>query len=416
MKLIVGVLMPVIVLLMMESCSRTVVTLHRELTVKPAAVSREAMPSRALGWERARDFEGQLGFDFGGHIRKHDAEGFLDYDTAQVYDASTPRIIAIGDSNTYGWGVAPEAAWVEVLDRQLPGTHVINLAWLGYSSYQGYETLLQYGDRLKPALILASFNFNDRRYVYDGRVDSEEKFARNYEASQRAGKYDWLSKIHTVTLMRSMMRRAGLIQRESEAKELDARTLQARVPPDMYRENLRKIAQYGRGRNVPVIFLLLKDNPYYTEHIRRGIEFREAGDYERALRTLSVGLTNQISGTLARKYQALIYEDIGAAHKANQAGRIERQLEPIDGLHVIHLDSEYNKIMIEVGKEFGIKVVDARAMLDANPEQFIDLCHPDDAGHARIAQLMLQAVKEVAPELAPSEEVNEQLAYRSIRR
>jgi lysophospholipase L1-like esterase len=417
MKLIVTLLLPVFVLLMIESCSRTVVTLHRELVVPPAVASQEAVPSRDIGWERAPNFEGRLVFDFGEHIRKHDAQGFLAYDTAQIQDTSKPRIVAIGDSNTYGWGVAPEAAWVEVLDRALPAANVINLAWLGYSSFNGYKTLLKYGDQLKPELILASFNFNDRRYVYDGRIDSDEKFARNFEASQKRDRYEWLDKVHTVTLMRSMMRRAGLIQPEPLPAEPDARSLQARVPPEQYRENLRRIAQYGLERNIPVIFLLLKDNPYYTEQIRRGIELRNAGEYNRAIRAFTLGLTNQISGTLSRKYLALTYDQAGESEKARSAGRIERQLEPIDGLHVIHLDSEYNKIMLEVGQEFGLTVVDARAMLDAHPEQFIDLCHPDEFGHARIAELMLRAVKEVAPALArDGPEISEKVAQHDERR
>ncbi len=195
-KLILIILLPAIVLVVIESCSRTVVTLHRELAVTPAVATLEAgVRSRELGWKRAANFEGPLAFDFGDHIRKHDAQGFLAYDTAQVQDTPTPRIIAIGDSNTYGWGVSPEATWAEVLDRALPAANVINLAWLGYSSFQGYQTLLRYGDELKPELILASFNFNDRAYVYDQNVDSEEKFAQHYEASQKRGGYDWLNKI-----------------------------------------------------------------------------------------------------------------------------------------------------------------------------------------------------------------------------
>jgi lysophospholipase L1-like esterase len=413
MKLLVSLVLPVLVLVMIESCSRTVVTLHRDLSVRTVAADLEAIPSKDLGWERAPNFEGRLSFDHGDHVRKHDAEGFLAYDTAQIQNAIRPRIVAIGDSNTYGWGVAPEAAWVEVLDRDLPAADVINMAWLGYSSFHGYQTLLKHGDRLKPELILASFNFNDRRYIYDGRIDSAEKFARNFEAYQQRGKYDWLGQVYTVTLLRAAMRRVGLIQPEPLAGDLDARTLRARVPPENYRENLRNIAQYGRARGIPVIFLLLKDNPYYTEHIRRGIELRASGDYERALRAFSTGTTNQVSGVLARKYLAMTYDDMGATAKANQAARVERQLEPIDGLHVIHLDSEYNRIMLEVGKEFGVKVVDAREMLDAKPEQFIDLCHPDEAGHARIARLMFDAVKEVAPALAANPvEVTDKVAQR----
>jgi hypothetical protein len=56
-------------------------------------------------------------------------------------------------------------------------------------------------------------------------------------------------------------------------------------------------------------------------------------------------------------------------------------------------------------------------MLDAHPEQFIDLCHPDEAGHARIAGLMLQAVKEVAPALArDAVDMSEKVAQRDTRR
>jgi lysophospholipase L1-like esterase len=417
MKLVVSLVLPVLVLVMIESCSRSVVTLYRELSVQTAAASHEAVPSRERGSKPAPNFEGQLGFDAGDFVRKHDAQGFLAYDTAQIQDSSKPHIVAIGDSNTYGWGVAPEAAWVEVLDRELPAAHVINLAWLGYSSFQGYQTLLEHGDRLKPELILASFNFNDRTYVLEGRIDSLEQFSRNFEASQKQGRYDWQNKIHTVTLVRSAMRRLGLIQPEPAATDPDVRTLQARVPPEKYRENLRKIAEYGRQRNIPVIFLLLKDNPYYTEHIRRGLELRQAGEYESALRAFSVGLANQFSGTLARKYLALTYEDMGAPDKARHVARLEPQMAPVEGLHVVHLDSEYNRIMLEVGKEFGIKVVDARAMLDAHPEQFFDICHPDESAHARIAKLMLQAVKEVAPALAKDASgVSDKVAQRDTRR
>lgn len=72
----------------------------------------------------------------------------------------------------------------------------------------------------------------------------------------------------------------------------------------------------------------------------------------------------------------------------------------MDGGHMIYLDAEYNKIMIDVAREFGIKVVDARPMLDANPDVFLDIVHPDAVGHAHIADLLLQAVKQVAPALA----------------
>ena len=397
----VAIVLLVIVLLTIESSSRALVTLHSEISrAKPPQAQPEATPSRELGWQRAPNFEGRLSFDNGDHIRKHDAHGFLAYDTAQLKDTSKPRILAIGDSNTYGWGVAPEATWVEVLDRALPAASVINLGWLGYSSYQGYQMLLKYGDALKPQLIIVSFNYNDRRYIYDHNIDSAEKFARNFDAIRTSNEYEWLQHIYTVRLLRSMMIRAGLLKHELPAGTTDVRHLEARVPPQEYRENLRKFAEYGRAHNVPVVFLLLKDNPYFTRQIRRGIEYREAGDSERAARAFTQGLTNRVSGTLSRKYLALMYQNMGETEKADAIGRIDRQLEPIDGLTPIYLDTEYNSIMLEVGKEYGVTVVNAGPTLHADTKVYIDICHPDEVGHARIAELVLNAIKVVAPALA----------------
>jgi phospholipase/lecithinase/hemolysin len=44
--------------------------------------------------------------------------------------------------------------------------------------------------------------------------------------------------------------------------------------------------------------------------------------------------------------------------------------------------------------------VDARPVLDANPEMFLDMCHPDEVGHMLIAELVLLALRDVAPALA----------------
>jgi lysophospholipase L1-like esterase len=353
-----------------------------------------------MGWELTPNFEGPLTFDNGNNVRKYDAEGFLAYDTAQIADSKTPRIVAIGDSNTYGWGVPAEATWVEVLDRALPRANVINLGVPGYSSFQGYRRLLKHGDRLHPAVLIASFNFNDRGYVYGHNGDSEQKFAQAFDAQHSAGRrLQWVDKIYMAKVMRSVMRRVGLIRTDPPINT-DIHGLDARVPPASYRENLRKIAEYGRVKGIPVIFILLKDNPYYTRQINAGIEYRQRGEYERAIRALRIGLTNQISGTLARKYLVRTYEDMGAADTAAELGKLEPQGIGIGGGHPIYTDLEYNKIMIEVAHEFGVKLVDARPMLDADPDQFVDMCHPDEVGHARIAALVLKAVKEVAPPLA----------------
>jgi hypothetical protein len=263
----------------------------------------------------------------------------------------------------------------------------------GYSSFQGYQTLWKYGERLRPSVLIASFNWNDR--AYDHQIDSEQKFAQHFDAEEKAWRYKWLNKIYMTRIFRYVLRKVGVLQPDPQP-DIDVRNLEARVPPENYRENLRKIVEWGRERKVPVIFILLKDNPYYTQRIRAGMEYRERGDYKHAARAFTSGMSNNVSGTLARKYLVQTYEAMGNKAEADETARSDKT--PGVG-RPIYLDKVYNDVMIEVGHEFGVKVVDARAMLDAAPEMFLDMCHPDEIGHARIAALVLEALETVAPAL-----------------
>jgi len=376
-KTIAALLLPIILLLMIESCSRTLITLREDLTPTPAVVDpmiAERAASREIGWEGYR------------------------VPPAEIPERKLPRIVAIGDSNTWGYGVRAEAAWPSVLGRALRNAEVVNMAVSGYSSFQGLQTLRKYGDRLKPSMIIASFNFNDRAFVYNHNGDSEEKFARFFDLQGKSNLYNWLNKIYTTRILRAIMTRVGLLKSEP-VKKIDVREVSPRVPPEKYRENLRKIVEYGRERKIPVVFILLKDNPYYTSQIRMGLAYRERGDYEHAIRAFTIGQTNTITGTMSRKFLAETYAMSGAKDKADEAGRIEPMLESVGGFWPVVLDYVYNNVMIEVGREMGVKVVDARPMLDANPEMFIDMCHPDEIGQSRLAQLVFGAVKAVAPDL-----------------
>jgi lysophospholipase L1-like esterase len=371
-----AIVLPIIVVLMIESCARTVVTLRQDLF--PPAMELPGVPgspSRELGWE-----------------------GFRVPDPAHLPDNGLPRIVAIGDSNTYGYGVEAESAWPEVLNRALTKATVVNMGTLGYSSFQGYQTLRKYGGALKPAAIIASFNYNDRAYVYDRKTDSAEKFETYYDALYKPVTYDWLDKVYTTRILRAVMRRIGLI-RTDPISRIDVRDLEARVPLDAYRENLRRIVEYGRARMIPVMFILLNDNPYHTRKIRAGIEYHQRGDHEHAIRAFTIGLSNRISGTLSRKYLAQTYASMGAGDTAAEVAQVERLYETVGGFHPIYLDSDYNTAMMEVGRELGVKVVDARPILEAHPEMFLDICHPDEAGHKLIAELVLNALRDLAPAL-----------------
>ena len=80
-----AIVLPIIVVLMIESCARTMVTLRQDLFPPDVELSGvPGTPSRELGWE-----------------------GFRVPGPAHLPDNGLPRIVAVGDSNTYRYGYKP---------------------------------------------------------------------------------------------------------------------------------------------------------------------------------------------------------------------------------------------------------------------------------------------------------------------
>src|SRR5262249_43379420 len=82
-------------------------------------------------------------------------------------DDRAPRILAMGDSCTFGWSVEQDEAYPQVLqamvDREA-GAHryrVVNAGVPGYTSYHGLLYLRDRGLALQPAVVVAGYGFND---------------------------------------------------------------------------------------------------------------------------------------------------------------------------------------------------------------------------------------------------------------
>lgn len=71
------------------------------------------------------------------------------------------RIVAVGDSFTFGHGVKADEAFPAVLERELPSTEVINLAVSGYGVDQQLLMLTHRGVRYQPDVVLLGFYVPD---------------------------------------------------------------------------------------------------------------------------------------------------------------------------------------------------------------------------------------------------------------
>jgi lysophospholipase L1-like esterase len=101
------------------------------------------------------------------------------------------RILGLGDSFTFGWGVAEEKIYLRLLERRLReagnNVEVINAAVPAWHSLQSLEYLLREGVRFQPDLVVASFFVDDVRLMtleqlLTGEIATE---MRNEEAEVR---------------------------------------------------------------------------------------------------------------------------------------------------------------------------------------------------------------------------------------
>jgi lysophospholipase L1-like esterase len=91
------------------------------------------------------------------------------------------RIVCLGDSITFGSGVAPQDSYPKILETLLnkegkTGFEVLNFGVPAYTSYQGLKLLQTYAMKYSPDLVVVGFLWND---IGGHRVSSkEDKYQR----------------------------------------------------------------------------------------------------------------------------------------------------------------------------------------------------------------------------------------------
>jgi lysophospholipase L1-like esterase len=102
---------------------------------------------------------------------KINAAGFRDHEfqdpTRNAKQADEYRIVVLGDSVAWGWGVDMEKVWPQVLEADVNSQgsgkrlSVYNLAVNGYSTPQEVRILAKYGLHYQPDLVILNYVLND---------------------------------------------------------------------------------------------------------------------------------------------------------------------------------------------------------------------------------------------------------------
>ncbi|MDH5564179.1 MAG: hypothetical protein OEY91_11230, partial [Nitrospirota bacterium] len=114
-----------------------------------------------LGWEQIPNYEAKFrARDFEVNI-KTNAYGLRDQEYAFSKKQGINRIIVLGDSFAWGWGVEQNEIFCEVAEHELNGFEFINLGNNGYGTGQEYLIFEKLGRRFSPDLTVLAFYAND---------------------------------------------------------------------------------------------------------------------------------------------------------------------------------------------------------------------------------------------------------------
>lgn len=251
------------------------------------------------------------------------------------------RILAVGDSSTYGIGVERGETYAELLERKLEREagagrfEVINAGTPGYSSWQGLGLLKEAWPAYEPDVLILYFGSNDAAHTR--YPDDERQLGWKVRARFRLMKlrgYRWFDEKWRARRREAALRRLEL------PREL-------RVSPDRFRGNLLEMLKLARSRGART--LLLAPPCSLNPSVRRK-EFASLDDYVQ---------------------------------------RLCRERLP-----------EYRRIVREVAERTGTPFIDLPRFLpeDSGAGLFADPIHPGPEGHRRIAEAIYRHLaKSAAP-------------------
>ena len=87
--------------------------------------------------------------------------GFRGPDWSLSPDPHRRRMILLGDSFAFGWGVEENETFAELLNRARPDWQILNLGVSGFGTLQEWKFLQRYGPLLHPQDVIVAFNTGD---------------------------------------------------------------------------------------------------------------------------------------------------------------------------------------------------------------------------------------------------------------
>ncbi len=358
-----------------------------------------------------------LSTTFAGHVVTTDARGLRvaeDDEVSGNKEKKPFRIVCLGASPTFGWGVDYADTYSHQLEKRLgtiEGRHVrvVNGGMIGYSSHQGRRFFEREILPQPPDLITISYVINDvdsyRFFRSDGRSD------RILESENA-----WVIWIRNLLDKSAFYRLLGrLFAKISGGERLDGKPLELyrpgseRVPIRHYWENLEVMNILAKREGISVVLIAMPVNLPVGEvpdkptlktarsYLEQGARFAEEGHCEDALPEFEKALEHVPDLSLAHYYRGVCLVKLGRRDEARQA--LQRTVES-ESKRCGRMGLEYNEFLRAFSRENKTPLVDVAAAFAEEPEYLFvdpdtDPIHPNEKGHRIIADLLAERIAEM---------------------
>ncbi|MEW6203220.1 MAG: GDSL-type esterase/lipase family protein [bacterium] len=338
--------------------------------------------------------------------------------------AGVLRIICLGASPTFGWGVKYEEAYSQQLERLLRGrgirAEVINAGMIGYTSHQGKLLLEREIAGLEPDLVTVNYVVNDIDKYRFYRTNGKPDITLGPQNANIVWMRNIIDRSRFVRLLEKGIHYIGKGRSAFEGKSVEMfRPGEVRVPVGQYHSNLRDIIQFCSSRGIRVVLVKLPVNLPVArkvdkrqrddarKHLSRGIRLVNANDCERAVMELRRAAARDPNESEAYYFLGVCYRRMGDSKRTDRAFakafRSEAYRCGRDGLI-------YNREMDLVGKETGTPVADIPAAFRRHKGEYLfispktDPIHPNAKGHRIIGR---EIFKEVMKSISQSEKADD---------
>jgi lysophospholipase L1-like esterase len=323
------------------------------------------------------------------------------------------RIVCMGASPTFGWGVEENDAYPAVLREELKKrgviAEVINGGVPGYTSWQGLRWLRRDALGWAPDLVTVAYDLNDldryRFFNNDGRPDSQQTpssplLARAQNIANRSAAYRLFRRV--------------LLSLADKGGRADAENLPRRVSLEEYKQNLAALELACRREKIEVVFLKMPINlPFDRLQVidgekaarKRNLGRTEADRGDIAAAISSYEEAQRLDPTNLDAYAALadVYEMDGRHESAEKM----RDLLPFVASFRDRADGLYNLAVEVVAGETERPLADIIAAFQKDGRGDLlwnsaeDPFHPNANGHRIIGNVISEIVEPILREKLP---------------